>query len=168
MFEAPSVVGYLIWFYLFTIFFCLFWHHGVGGEGVWSAGWIIPGHRERYEGNTQIKVERVFSDLCDCTVSAQTNIFTAFVFHRVLPQWKHRCRTNWEMKHVSPLCYLHNVQQVCQGTPYIQQYLSLCVSLNTNYLLWDISKDLFLILLKSYWVCGFMCLVQGSKPNPRP
>lgn len=39
-------------------FLFVFWHHGVGGEGVWSAGWIIPGHRERHEGNTHANQDR--------------------------------------------------------------------------------------------------------------
>lgn len=53
---------------------------------MWSAGWIIPGHRERHEGNTRtrtcmyIKVDRGFYvTFVGCTVADQTHIFTAFV-----------------------------------------------------------------------------------------
>lgn len=51
---------------------------------MWSAGWIIPGHRERHEGNTRtciyMKVDRGFYvTFVGCTVADQTHIFTAFV-----------------------------------------------------------------------------------------
>lgn len=71
-------------------------NHGVRGEGVRRFGGIIPGHRQRHEGNCEVRFPR---DLC-CVFTAFVSVSGASSPHTEPPP---TC---------FPLSYLHNVQQV--------------------------------------------------------